>query len=97
MLEKVGFKEKSECEREGSLIGFMPVCRFFTYSDLSQTTVVSAQDKSQRASHEIFSKLVSTLSALIHLDCVRARFRLMLSVHAASLKLKYGLIGGSPW
>ena len=28
-----------------------------------------AQDKSQRASHEIFSKLISTFSAFIHLDC----------------------------
>ena len=28
-----------------------------------------AQDKSQRVSHEIFSKLVSTFSALVHLDC----------------------------
>jgi hypothetical protein len=49
-------------------MGLEPVRRFFPHSNLSQTTVVSAQDKSQRASHEIFSKLISTLSALIHLD-----------------------------
>ena len=30
---------------------------------------MSAQDKSQRAFQEIFSKLVSTFSALVHLDC----------------------------
>ena len=47
----------------------MSVRCFFPHSNLSQTTVVSAQDKSQRASHEIFSKLISTLSALVHLDC----------------------------
>jgi len=51
------------------VIGFEPVFRFFPHSDLSQTTVVCAQDKSQRASHEIFSKLVSTFSTLVHLDC----------------------------
>lgn len=67
--EEVRLKEKSVCEREGSLIGFMPICRFFAHFNLSQTTVVRAQNKSQRASHEIFSKLISTLSALIHLDC----------------------------
>ncbi len=59
----------SACEREGSSKGFMPVCRFFAHSNLSQTTVVCAQNKSQRASHEIFSELVSAFSALIHLDC----------------------------
>jgi len=52
-----------------SLVGLMPVRRFFPHSDLSQTTVVRTQNKSQRASHEIFSKLISTFSALIHLDC----------------------------
>ena len=61
-------KKKNVRERR-SLIGLMPVRRFFSRSDFSQTTVVSTQNKSQRASHEIFSKLISTLSALIHLDC----------------------------
>ncbi len=51
------------------MIGFEPVRRFFPRSDFSQTTVVCAQDKSQRASHEIFSKLISTFGAFIHLDC----------------------------
>jgi hypothetical protein len=69
MLEKVGLKEKGVCEREVSLIGFEPVRRFFPHSNLSQTAVVRAQDKAQRAFHEIFSKLVSTFSALVHLDC----------------------------
>jgi hypothetical protein len=69
MLERVGLKETSECDRRESFICFEPVRRFFPHSNLSQTTIVSAQNKSQRASHEIFSKLVSTLRALIHLDC----------------------------
>jgi len=56
-------------EREVSVIGLKPVRRFFPHSNLSQTTIVRAQDKSQRAFHEIFSKLVSTFSALVHLDC----------------------------
>jgi hypothetical protein len=49
-------------------MGLKPVRRFFPPSNPSQTTVVSAQNKSQHASHEIFSKLISTFSALEHLD-----------------------------
>jgi len=55
--------------KEESLIGIVSVHRFFPYSDFSQATVVRAQNKSQRASHVIFSKLISTFSALVHLDC----------------------------
>jgi hypothetical protein len=34
---------------------------------------VRAQNKSQRASHEIFSKLISTFGALVHLYCESAK------------------------
>jgi hypothetical protein len=46
----------------------MSVRCFFCRSDLSQTTVVRAQHKSQRIFFEIFSKLVSAFSAFVHLD-----------------------------
>jgi hypothetical protein len=46
----------------------VPVRGFFCRSNLSQTTVVCAQHKLQRAFLEIFSKLISTFSALVHLD-----------------------------
>jgi len=49
-------------------MGLMPVLGFFCRSNLSQTTVVCAQHKLQRAFLEILSKLISTFSALIHLD-----------------------------
>jgi hypothetical protein len=45
-----------------------PVRRFFPHFNLSQSTIVSAQNKSQRASHEIFSKLISSFSAFVPLD-----------------------------
>lgn len=51
------------------MIGLMSVRRFFARSDLSQTAAVSAQNKSQLISHEISSELISTLGALVHLDC----------------------------
>ena len=50
------------------MIGLRPVRRFFPHFDLSKSTVVSAQNKSQRASHEIFSKLISAFSAFVHFD-----------------------------
>jgi hypothetical protein len=46
----------------------VPVRCFFCHSDLSQATVVCAQNKLQRVFLEVFSKLISTFSALIHLD-----------------------------
>jgi len=55
-------------EKSLSLIGLMPVRCFFAHSYLSQTTVVRAQHKLQRAFLEIFSKLISTFSAFVHFD-----------------------------
>jgi hypothetical protein len=50
------------------LIGLMPIRCFFAHSDLSQATVVCAQDKFQSVFFEVFSKLISTFSAFVHLD-----------------------------
>jgi hypothetical protein len=49
-------------------MGLMPVHGFFCRSNLSQTTVVCAQHKLHRVFLEVFSKLVSTFSAFVHLD-----------------------------
>ena len=65
ILENIGLKEKSACDRGESLIGLKPVRGFFPHSNLCQTNVVNAQNESQRAFHEIFSKLVSTFSVTL--------------------------------
>ena len=54
-------------------MGLMSVRCFFCHSYLSQTTVVRAQHKLQRAFLEIFSKLISTFSAFVHLDFESAK------------------------
>jgi hypothetical protein len=50
------------------LVGLLSVRCFFAHSDLSQATVVCAQNKFQSVFFEVFSKLISTFSAFVHLD-----------------------------
>lgn len=69
IITKQYHREKDIFAREKDLLmGIMPVRCFFAYSDLSQATVVCAQNKFQSVFFEVFSKLISAFSALIHLD-----------------------------
>ena len=54
--------------RDELLIGLMSVRCFFAHSDLSQATVVCAQNEFQSVFFEVFSKLIPAFGAFIHLD-----------------------------